>query len=362
MAKRRLLPIAGLLLFGFTAGTGVARGPVQNSAASPKASGTADPAPTGPFISALPPVIYVGDNFAVIGSGFTPGSVINLFVATSVGAANFGPLDPGAFLPDTLLVFVPTFVSQGEGVASVEVVNTDESHIISNVVLALLQGDPAAGLPSLTAINGVGLSATSTDPGVAVANVETVVAPGSNVTLTGSGFDIANGVGVDLFCDCPGGKVGPFFLNPGNPGLSSTQLTFPLPSGSSGPSTGPGAFVVTNIGNFLASAAVSVPIGAQISVSGIEQTGSTVTISGAGFSTFSVINFFNLQGGAVVNLGGLNSDGTPKIPLTLVNARSLTFNLPAGAVAGAAYVQVLNPPFIPFSSTGNSPAGAFELR
>ena len=75
-----------------------------------------------------------------------------------------------------------------------------------------------------------------------------------------------------------------------------------------------------------------------------------------------MINFFNLQGGAVVNLGGLNSDGTPKIPLTLVNARSLTFNLPAGAVARAAYVQVLNPPFIPFSSTGNSPAGAFELR
>ena len=29
--------------------------------------------------------------------------------------------------------------------------------------------------------------------------------------MGGTGFDTANGVAVDLFCGCPGGKVGPFF-------------------------------------------------------------------------------------------------------------------------------------------------------
>ena len=56
---------------------------------------------------------------------------------------------------------------------------------------------------------------------------------------------------IDLFCACPGGKVGPFFLNPGNPGLTATLLSFILPAKGcrNSPPTGPGSFVVSNAGS-----------------------------------------------------------------------------------------------------------------
>jgi hypothetical protein len=63
----------------------------------------------------------------------------------------------------------------------------------------------------------------------------------------------------------------------------------------------------------------------------------------------------------VVNLGGLNPGGTPRIALTFINETRFTFTKPALSVAGPAYVQALNPPFVPFtSSTG--PKGAFTLE
>jgi hypothetical protein len=361
LARVKLYPIAALLLSGLVFWT-VA---VRSQAYAQEFSETAGPGSaeaTGPSISSLPPVIDVGDNFPVSGSGFTSGSVINFFVATADGAVNFGPFVPGSSVPDSLLIFVPLGVSQGEGVASVVVVNTDQGHIQSNVAFALLQGDPADGLPSLTAIDGVGLSPTSLDPGIAVANIETVVVPGTSVSINGSGFDVKNGVAVDVFCDCPGGKVGAFIINPGDPGLSKNLLTFKLPSGTGGPATGPGSFRVTNLGNFFASAAVSVPLGARVGVSSVTvKSGSTVTVTGAGFCHLTVINLFNLQPGGVVNLGGLNPDGSSKIPLTLINNTQFSFVLPAGVIAGPAYVQALNPPFIPFTSSGNAPGGAFDV-
>jgi hypothetical protein len=301
----------------------------------------------------------VGDSFSIQGSGFSPGSVVNFFVPTSSGPVNFGPIIPTALLPGSMMAFVPTTVTQGEGVAGVQVVNTDQDHAFSNTALALLQADPATGLPSLTAINGAGLSPSSVDPDIAVANVETVLTPGATVTLAGSGFDVVNGVGVDLFCDCPGAKVGPFFLLPGNPGLGPGSLTFPVASGPGAPATGPGAFQVTNLGNGSKSAAVSVPIGAQISISRVSQGSSSVTVNGTGFSGLTVINLFNLQAGTVVNVGGLNPDGSPKIPLAIASDRQFRFTLPTG-ISGPAFVQALNPPFIPFTSTGNDPGGAFD--
>jgi hypothetical protein len=86
-----------------------------------------------------------------------------------------------------------------------------------------------------------------------------------------------------------------------------------------------------------------------------------VTVSGTGFSSLSVINLFNRQGAAALNLGGLNPNGTPKIPLDAVSPTQLSFTVPAAAVSGPAYLQVLNPPFVPFSSSGNDPDGAFLL-
>ena len=63
-----------------------------------------------------------------------------------------------------------------------------------------------------------------------------------------------------------------------------------------------------------------------------------------------------------MNLGGLKAGGAPKIALTVVNANQFTFTGPAGAVAGPSYVQALNPPFVPFTSSGNAPGGAFTLH
>jgi hypothetical protein len=333
--------------------------PPAASFASRASSSTA-----GPIVSTVPPVIYVGDNFVVQGSGFTPGSVVNFFVATAAGTLNFGPLVPTGILPGQLMAFVPITVDQGEGVASIQVVDTDESHIASNSVVTLLQGDPASGLPSVFGINGAGLAASSYDPDVAVANVETVVTASGPVVLAGSGFDTVNGVGVDLFCDCPDGKAQTAFLLPGDPGLSSGYLTFPLQSSGAGtPIIGPGAFQVTNLGDGFKSAAVAAPIGERIAVTGVAVNAGSITVTGTGFSALTVINLFNLQtAGGVVNLGGLNPDGTPKIPLTLISNHQFVFTLPAAAVAGPAFVQALNPPFIPFTGSGDDPGGAFVIQ
>jgi hypothetical protein len=73
-----------------------------------------------------------------------------------------------------------------------------------------------------------------------------------------------------------------------------------------------------------------------------------------------VLNFFNTIGGKVVNFGGITS-GRPAIAITLISDTQIQFAVPRGAVAGAAYVQAINPPFVPFSSSGNGAGGAFRL-
>lgn len=332
---------------------------------------TATPSPTPmagqPSITSIPGVILVGGDFTIEGSGFTNGSRINFFVATASGAINTGPLTPASFAPDVLTVAVPASNPLGQGVVSVQVVNTDRDYLTSNALAALLLGNPAAGIPSITAINGVALAANSANPDIAIANVETVVVQGNQITIEGTGFDTTNGVAVDLFCACTGGKVGPFLLEPGNVGLSSSSISFKLPaSGPNSPSTGPGSFVVSNKGgdgNFSRkSNAVSVPIGQLISVSSVAQSSTTIRVNGSGFSTSTVINFFNAQGSALINLGGLTAGGTSKIPLTLVDANQLIFTVPSTAVAGAAYIQALNPPFISFTSSGDGPGGSFTVH
>jgi hypothetical protein len=110
------------------------------------------------------------------------------------------------------------------------------------------------------------------------------------------------------------------------------------------------------------SGAVSVPIGARILVTKVTQVGTTLTVDGAGFSSLTVINFFNAQKGVVLNLGGLTAAGAAKIPLKLVNSTRFTFTKPAGALPGPAFVQALNPPFVPFTSSGNDRCGAFTLK
>jgi hypothetical protein len=325
---------------------------------------TATPVAVGPFITKIPSTILVGSSFVIDGFGFTGGSVVNFFVATSSGSINAGPLKPTTKSPFALTVVVPATTPLGQGFVAVQVVNTDQGFVSSNLANALLQGSPAAGIPTITHINGVPLAPTSGNPHFATNNVETVVRQGTVVRVGGDGFD-TNGVAVDLFCACPKGKVGPFFLNAGNPGLSSTQIAFLLPgSGSNRPADGPGSFVVSNKGSgsyTKKSNAVAAVIGHKIFVTSVTQVGSTITVNGAGFSTLTVINFFNKQGAIVVNLGGVKADGTAKIPLTFVNSGKFTFTKPPGALAGPSYVQALNPPFVPFTSSDSDPGGAFTL-
>ncbi len=335
---------------------------------TPVPTPTSTPKPGTPVILSIPAVIQVGASFLIKGSGFSVLPKVNFFVATSHGPVNAGPLTPTANSATQLTVAVPTSVSPGQGFVSLDVVNTDKGFLVSNTASALLEGSPAAGIPSMTKVNGVGLAATSSDPSFATDNVETVVKQGTVVKLGGAGFDTANGVAIDLFCACPGGKVGPFFLNPGNAGLTATQLSFTLPAkgASNSPPTGPGSFVVSNAGGaktyLKKSNAVSVPIGAQVTVSSVTQSGKIITVNGTGFSTLTVINFFNRQAGGAVNLGGLKPDGTALIPLSFASENKFTFTEPAGAIAGAAYVQALNPPFVPYTSSGNAPGGAFTLK
>ncbi len=130
------------------------------------------------------------------------------------------------------------------------------------------------------------------------------------MVINGSGFDVKNGVAVDVFCACVGGKLPTMFLNTGNPNLKSNSITFTLPASTP---TGPGSIVVSNAGSghtyAAKSDAVSVPIGARIIVTNVTQSASTLTVDGAGFSSLTVINFFNAQKGGVVNLGGLTAAG-----------------------------------------------------
>jgi hypothetical protein len=324
------------------------------------------PAITGPVIESLTSPVLAGSRFTLTGMGFTPGAIVNFFVSTAQGSVNEGPLVPASITSTSITVDVPADINLGQGVVAIQVVNTDQSYAASNVVLALLEGSASAGIPSLSAINGVGPAATSLDPRYAVANVETVVPRGANVALQGSGFDTVNGVAVDVFCACPGGKVGPFLINPGDPGLSAASITLLLPdTGPDALPVGPASFVVSNRGADglykRKSNALSVPIGRRISVVSVTQSGSTIAVDGTGFSTVTVINFFDSVGGKVVNLGGIAASGAPVIPITLISDTRISFAVPAGAIAGPAYVQALNPPFVPFSSSGNTPNGAFIL-
>ena len=168
----------------------------------------------------------------------------------------------------------------------------------------------------------------------------------------------------------PGGKVGPFFLNPGNPGLHPTLISFLLPaSGLNAAAVGPGLFVISNMvappatSSSKKSNAVSVPIGQAISVVSVAQSGALITVNGSGFQTLTVMNLFNLQGTVSVNLGGLNPNGTPKIPLTLVSPNRFTFT-PSGdrGTRTSLICPDRNPPFVPFTSSGNAPGGAFTIK
>lgn len=311
-----------------------------------------DPGPPAPLtLNAVMSPLVIGAPLTLTGSGFTAGSRMQIFVATASGTQSFGPFTPNSRTPSSLMFNqVSPSIPLGNGFGTVVVINTDQNYIASNPQSALLAGNASLNMPTIARINGVALR--SFDPTIPLATVETVIVQGTTVTITGSGF---NGPLVNLFTAA--GNKGPLAPLPGG---TSSQFQIVIPADTP---TGPGSFQVVNYpytGNVLSNA-VSVPIGALVTISGVTQSGGTVTIQGTGFSTMSVINLFAQRaGGGVDNLGGLTAGG-PKVPLTLVDSTMLTFQVPAGAATGAAFVQVLNPPYIPFSSSTNDPDGAFTL-
>jgi hypothetical protein len=232
----------------------------------------------------------------------------------------------------------------GNGFGSVTVVNTDQGFIQSNSQSQYLVGSTGANLPTITAINGIGLRPMEVS--VPVANVETVVAKGSVVTLTGTGF---NNPKINLYTAT--GFVGP--LTP-RAGWTPTELQIDVPANVS---TGPGTFQVVN-SPYTAqtvSNAVSAPLGARVTISDVTQQGSTIVVTGTGFCRLTRINLWNTHATGSAFFG-------PQIQISLQSDTQLSFPLPTGAQPGYGYVQVLNPPFIPFSHSGADPDGAFSIQ
>jgi len=296
---------------------------------------------------------------SLTGTGITAGSVLKTFLSTSSG-----PLDlvadgiaPTSTTSTTWTGTLPcpwpapNQYSLGQGFLGLQLVRTDTGFTSSNVVGIPLIGNTSQSVPSILAIAGQAISTTSWQPSIGLANVESVLANDNSTVYRIDGTGFASAV-INVFT--ASGNCGP--LTP--TAQTATTIDFKIPVSCP---TGPGSFQVVNAtGNFRTSNAVSAPIGAAVNITSVQVNGNTITVNGAGFSSLTVINLFASNGSTVENFGGFNG-GTAKIPLNIVNSGQFTFTRPGGAVAGNAFVEAINPPFIPFSGSGNDPQGAFTL-
>jgi hypothetical protein len=302
-------------------------------------------------LNAIGSPVVVGTTATFTGAGFTAGSRIIGFIGTSSGTQSVGPFTPRSWTATQLVWDVPASLPLGQGFAIFAVVNTDQGYIGSQYQQALLYGSASLNRPTILTINGNALHAP--DGALPVVYVSTPIYPGSEVTLGGTGF---NNPGVNFFTSI--GNLGPLFPKAG---ATATQVKLDIPANAP---LGLGAFEVVNnpyVGN-VGSQTVFVPIGDPPTITAVSQSGtvsqgrSTVTVTGTGFANGAVVNFFNTQsGGAVVNLGG------PGLTVTVLSSTQLRFAVPSSAMAGSSYIQVVNPPFISFTSSGNDPDGGFSL-
>ena len=338
-----------------TATVTMTRTPTRTATRTGTASATRSTTATA---TALPPLvldpiaapIVVGATTTLTGGGFSPGSVIIGNLQTGAGVLSLGPDAPQSWTPTQLAWAVSPSLPLGQGFAVIAVVNTDQGYRGSSYQSQRLYGNPALNIPTLLSINGNSIQGP--DATVIGIYVNAPVFPDTDLTLGGTGF---NAPGVNLYS--ASGNIGPLFPV----GASSpTQLTVHVPAGAP---LGLAAFEVVNspyAGN-VGSQVVYASLGSAPTITSVTQNGSTVTVNGSGFAGGAVINLFNQQGQTVVNLGGVAANGQPRIPLTIVSPARLTFQVPAAAVSAPAYVQVINPPFIGFTSTGNDPDGGFTL-
>jgi len=86
-----------------------------------------------------------------------------------------------------------------------------------------------------------------------------------------------------------------------------------------------------------------------------------IIVEGRDVSPGVVVNVFQQQDAAAVNLGGVTPDGQPRILVTHSSPGTLTFPVPPGLRAGAFYVQLVNPPFRPETTSRDEPAARATL-
>ncbi len=306
--------------------------------------------------------VRVGGSVSLTGTNITPGTVLKVFVGTSTGGFD---AYPSGLAPDSTtdtswsgtLTFpwsvpAPDSISLGQGYVSLVLVRTDQGFDTSNSVGAVLLGNDALlpKVPSLTQLGGLDLSATSSDPSIHVANVEAILTPGTDLVIGGSGF--ANPL-VNLYTSV--GNLGP--LTPDTSNATSIAVTVPL-----GAKIGPGSVQVVNQPSFRISNAVSIPIGELVTVSSVTVNGNTLDVTGTGFNDdLTVVNFFAVRNGQLQNLGGLADNGVPRILLDVTSSTHLSFQRPPAVEAGKAFVEAINPPYIPFTSSGSGPGGSVVL-
>lgn len=293
------------------------------------------------------------------GAGITPGSVLKAYLSTASGPVD---LFASGVAADTTTDSTwsgelpcpfpaPNAYTLGQGFLALQLVRTDLGFDASNLVGVPLIGEPAQGLPSVLAIDGALISDTSWEVSIGLANVEQVLAnDGTTVhRIDGTGF--ASPL-VNLFTAT--GNCGP--LTPD--AASATTIDVRIPPSCP---VGPGSLQVVNRPSFRASNAVSAPLGAAVTISDVSVAGDVVSVDGSGFSPLTVINLFAAGAGGLTNFGGFDGQGAAKVALSGLTSTHFSFALPHGALAGKAYVEAINPPFIPFASSAGDPDGAFTI-
>lgn len=307
---------------------------------------TPTPTPAPLTLNPIPSPITLGTTTSLTGTGFTAGSRIIGFVGTSSGTQSIGPFTPRTWSSTQLTWDVPANMSLGQGFAILAIVNIDQNYVGSEYQQAFLFGNATMNRPTILSINSTGLHAP--DGALPVVYVSTPIYPGSIVTLTGTGFNTA---GLNFFTSV--GNLGPLWPLPG---ATSTRVQVQIPANAP---IGLGAFEIVNspYAGFVGSQTVFVPIGDPPDIASVSQSGSTITVAGTNFANGAVVNFFNRRpNGSVMNLGG------PGLVATVLSPTQLRFQVPQNAVPGACFIQIVNPPFIPFTSSGSDPDGSFTLQ
>ena len=306
--------------------------------------------------------LRAGGPITLTGANITPGTVLKVFVGTATGGFD---AYPDGLVPESTTetswsgalsfpwpIAPPDSISLGQGFASLVLVRTDQGYDTSNAVGAVLLGNEALlpKVPSITKLGGLDLSPSSADPSIHVANVEGLLTPGGTLSVAGSGFSSPL---VNLYTSI--GNLGP--LTPTS--FTATSIDVAVPANAK---IGPGSLQVVNQPSFRISNAVSIPIGEAVTVSSVTVNGNTIDVTGSGFNDdLTVINFFAARNGQLQNLGGLAENGVPRIVLNVTSSTHLAFQRPPAVDAGNAFVEAINPPYIPFTSSGAGASGAVVL-